>query len=104
MMFSWTLYDYNLVSWLLWFPDEVTCNFLPDCVKSELEQACHALPWSRDDHLTLSLDSPLWKELGNFKIPEPQVHVHEYESSEFQVQSRGTFRGTGGVSPSPLQV
>ena len=57
------------------FPDEVTCNFLPESIKSELERACHTLPWSRDNHLTLPLDSPLWNELGNFKIPEPQVHT-----------------------------
>ena len=59
------------------FTEEVTCNYLPECIESELGRACHALPWSCDSHLTL--DNPLWKELDNFTIPEPQVMKRERE-------------------------
>ena len=56
--------------------EEVTCNFLPECVKPGLDCACHTLPWSHDSDLTL--DSVLWEELDNFTIPEREVLSARY--------------------------
>ena len=55
------------------FPaDIVSCNFLPKSVKPGLEQVCHSLLWSRDNHVTL--DDPLWKDLDQFEVPKIEVN------------------------------
>ena len=52
--------------------EEVTCNYVPECVKEGgLEAWCHSLPWTGDD-VTMHDD---WEQLEQFNTPEPSVSL-----------------------------
>ncbi|XP_064397711.1 tubulin--tyrosine ligase-like protein 12 isoform X2 [Halichondria panicea] len=54
--------------------EEVTCNYVPECVKEGgLEAWCHSLPWTGDD-VTMHDD---WEQLEQFNTPEPSERCNE---------------------------
>lgn len=55
--------------------DTVTRDYLsdigPDVVSNPLQRACHLIPWSHDNHLTL--DDPKWQDLPHCTVPPLKV-------------------------------